>query len=296
MRTVVLEQRERTNGSSQAGIERLIEESESNIISPESQINTPIELRDRERAYVAELRNLIFPITKLPVELVAEIFHLTIRGDDRHVWDALGISQVCSYWRQIAHSTPRLWTGPMEVYIRQGRGSDGEQAYVDGLKTWLQRSAPLSVPITLLLGSGYYKNNNNRIPHGILSTAPRWRSLRLDVPDTTPLSFVRQLSEGQFDSLEELDLEPDYFTGFRPTTPISFVVPRLRKLRMNLWSNVLPIDILLPWAQLTVLTLISDFSNIALDILAQCTSLVQATVTTTVWTMSPPARQDILAL
>ncbi|KAJ6455381.1 hypothetical protein C8R45DRAFT_1082443 [Mycena sanguinolenta] len=297
MRTVVLEQRERTNGSSKAEIERLIEESESKlIISPESQISTPIELRDRDRAYVVALRSLISPVTKLPVELLAEIFHLTIRDDDRHVWDALGISQVCSYWRQIAHSTPRLWTGPMEVYLRQGRGSDGEQVYVDGLKTWLQRSAPLSVPITLLLGSGYYKNSNNRIPDGILSTAPRWRSLRLDVPDTTPLSFVRQLSEGQFDSLEELDLEPDYFTGFRPTTSISFIVPRLRKLRMNLWSNMLPIDILLPWAQLTVLTLSSDFPNITLDILAQCTSLVQATVTTTVPTRhsrsGTPARSE----
>ncbi|KAJ7251150.1 hypothetical protein B0H12DRAFT_994479, partial [Mycena haematopus] len=73
----------------------------------ESQINALVELRDRERACVAALRHLISPIHTLPVELLAQIFELAIR--DYIPKDLFRISQVCSHWRQVSHSTPRLW-------------------------------------------------------------------------------------------------------------------------------------------------------------------------------------------
>ncbi|KAJ7264904.1 hypothetical protein B0H12DRAFT_986153, partial [Mycena haematopus] len=76
------------------------------ITSLESQIRALVELRDRERACIAALRHLISPIHTLPVELLAEIFELAIGEDDEAVFR---ISQVCSDWRQVAHSTPRLW-------------------------------------------------------------------------------------------------------------------------------------------------------------------------------------------
>ncbi|KAF7354738.1 hypothetical protein MSAN_01387800 [Mycena sanguinolenta] len=74
------------------------------------------------------------------------------------------------------------------------------------------------------------------------------------------------------------------------------LLPRLRKLRIKMWSEVLRTDILVSWAQLTDPTLDSFHPNITLDILAQCTSLIQATVTTNGWALLPAARQDILAL
>ncbi|KAJ6512988.1 hypothetical protein C8R45DRAFT_1153646 [Mycena sanguinolenta] len=91
-RAIVLEERERTKESSKADIEQFIEESESRIISLESQISALVELRDRERACVAVLRYLIAPIHTLPVELLAEIFDLAIH-DDSHVKDTFRISQ-----------------------------------------------------------------------------------------------------------------------------------------------------------------------------------------------------------
>ncbi|KAF7354740.1 F-box domain-containing protein [Mycena sanguinolenta] len=289
MRAILLEQTERTRKSSKTDVERFIEESELKIASLESQIA-------RERACSAALRHLFSPIHTLPVELLAEIFDLAIPGEQRHVRDALRISQVCSYWRHVAHSTPRLWTRPMNIYIRQGRGGDGEQAYADGLKTWLQRSASLVVPVTLVLEYVYCdsESSNNHIRDGVLSTAPRWRSL--NVPRTTSLAFVQQLSEGRFDSLEELDLGLERFAGVVSTTSISFTVPRLRKLRINMWSKALRIDIFMPWAQLTDLTLDSYFPDITVDILAHCTSLIQANIRTTGWDVLPEPKQDLFAL
>ncbi|KAF8208206.1 hypothetical protein K438DRAFT_1472366, partial [Mycena galopus ATCC 62051] len=62
-----------------------------------------------EYAIVAVLRHLISPIHTLPVELLTEIFECAIH-DETHIEDVFRISQVCSDWRLVAHSTPRLWT------------------------------------------------------------------------------------------------------------------------------------------------------------------------------------------
>ncbi|KAJ7237472.1 hypothetical protein B0H12DRAFT_1327076 [Mycena haematopus] len=160
MRVVVLEQKERTRKSSKADVERFIEELDLKITSLESQISALVELCNRERACVAALRHLNSPIHTLPVELLAEIFELTIR-DSLHVKEVFRISQ-------------------------------------------------------------------------------------------------------------------------------------LRNLSIHFASNAL--SILVPWAQLTDLTLGAGFPNIALDVLGQCANLIKATVSTAGWDVLPEARQDIVVL
>ncbi|KAF8187008.1 hypothetical protein K438DRAFT_1495810, partial [Mycena galopus ATCC 62051] len=83
---------------------------------------------------------IISPIHTLPVELLAEIFKLAIDGHT-HIKDAFQISQVCSDWRQVAHSTPRLWTRRLRVDLR----SDYSEVYAEGLRAWLARSTPLPI-------------------------------------------------------------------------------------------------------------------------------------------------------
>ncbi|KAJ7355895.1 hypothetical protein DFH08DRAFT_630400, partial [Mycena albidolilacea] len=81
---------------------------ENEIDALASQTSTLAELRDRECAAGAALRFLIAPIRTIPVELLAEIFVLTIR-ESSHIQDAFAVSHVCCHWRQIANNTPRLW-------------------------------------------------------------------------------------------------------------------------------------------------------------------------------------------
>ncbi|KAJ6455361.1 hypothetical protein C8R45DRAFT_845896, partial [Mycena sanguinolenta] len=231
---------------------------------------------------------LFSPIHTLPVELLAEIFDLAIRNDDDE--------HVCSYWRQIAHSTPKLWTRPLEVDLRQYTGGGKAQVHLDGLKTWLLRSAPLAAPVSLVLE---HRNTSPSMLDEVLSTAPRWRSLRLYVWDLdyTPavLSFVIRLAEARLDNLEELDLGTrDLEEEETPTFPSLTTAHRLRKLRIHIGLDALPF--LMPWAQLTDLTLNSRFPNIALDILSQCTNLIRATVQTTGWAVLPEAKRDIFVL
>ncbi|KAJ7264905.1 hypothetical protein B0H12DRAFT_1217100 [Mycena haematopus] len=289
MRAILLEQKERISKSSKTDVERFIEESELKITSLESQISALVELRDRERACVDALRNLISPIHTLPVELLAEIFELAIGEDDEAVFR---ISQVCSDWRQVAHSTPRLWATDTVVYLRPSRSGEEEQVYMAGVKALLVRSAPLTIGASLVLEHG---RKDHCIPDEVLETAPRWCSLHLSYsPDYASPSFISQLTECKLESLEELSLGR-LNENVDPTALPSFTtVPRLRKLRIHLSSNALPI--FMPWVQLTDLNLRADLPNIALDVLGQCPNLIRAAVSTARWDVLPEARQDIVAL
>ncbi|KAJ6502052.1 hypothetical protein C8R45DRAFT_975189 [Mycena sanguinolenta] len=157
------------------------------------------------------------------------------------------------------------------------------------MKTWLLRSAPLSMTVSLRLSRGRH------IPDEILSTAARWRSCCL--PNKTSLSVVGQLVEARLENLERLDLGRVEFNGDDFTSFPSFTtatVPRLQKLGLDIRSDTLPL--LMPWIQLTDLTLRTHIPNIALDILAQCTNLIRAVVHTPGLAALTEARQGIIAL
>ncbi|KAJ6466210.1 hypothetical protein C8R45DRAFT_1172581 [Mycena sanguinolenta] len=260
--------------STKTEIERFIEEFESKIISLESEISALIKLRDSQRACVLALRYIASPIHTLPVELLAEIFDFAIE-DETHIEDAHGISQVCSDWRQVAHSTPRLWTRTLEVDLC-------EQADVaDGWKAWLARSAPMRIPMYFM---GDFENINPGILEEVLSVAPRWSSLRLDSTCRTPPSLVRQLAHCRLDSLEDLDL--GFIRETDPAQPPPFTVPRLRKLSIiNHTEDTL--QIVVPWVQLTELAFECNSPDTTLEILTQCLNLIAANITISRWYQSP---------
>ncbi|KAF7357501.1 hypothetical protein MSAN_01346400 [Mycena sanguinolenta] len=280
VRAILVEQTERTRQSSKADIERFIEESEQKITSLESQIRGLVELRDRERACVDVLRYIISPIRTLPVELLAEIFELAI-DDETHVEDTYRISQICSDWRNVAHAAPRLWTRRICVDI--GSRSDGRGSfYAAGLDAWLARSAPLPLPVSIKMGPG---DSDPRILEHVFRTAPRFRSLHwLEFP---LLSIISRLAECRLDSLEELKLGLTESDISRP--PALTTVPRLRKSNLIIRSD--EPHILVPWAQLTDLTLYCESPKFIRDVLAQCANLTSAFFVTSGWylgAITPP--------
>ncbi|KAF7357613.1 hypothetical protein MSAN_01357700 [Mycena sanguinolenta] len=285
VRAAVLEQTERTRRCSKADIERFITESELRIISLDSQIDALIELRDSQRACVLALRYIISPIRTLPVELLVEIFDLAIQ-DYTHIEDVHLISQVCSYWRSVAQSTPRLWTRCLAVDLQE------EKDVADGLNTWLARSAPLPLPIGLVLMT---QSINPDILEAVLKVAPRLGSMEIAAMHTIPSLLVRQVGKCRLDHLVELKLFGTIEDDDADPTPISFTaVPRLRKLTIRLGSTT-PQPIM-PWAQLTDLSLHSSSPDVTFGILSQCANLFKADVVMSGWLLLPPAEQSILGL
>ncbi|KAJ6451580.1 hypothetical protein C8R45DRAFT_760422, partial [Mycena sanguinolenta] len=84
------------------------------------------------------LKHIVSPIHSLPVELLAEIFYLALWRYP-NIKDMCRVSHVCSDWRQIAHSTPRLWARISSINLSQ-KGDVPES-----LTAFLARSAPLPV-------------------------------------------------------------------------------------------------------------------------------------------------------
>ncbi|KAF7361253.1 F-box domain-containing protein [Mycena sanguinolenta] len=314
MGTVLAQQTEKTRGISPSQIKQLIAESDSRVLSLENEIAALesrlaalVELRDGECATGAALRSLIAPIHTVPVELLAEIFELTIYNSDSHelpgqsslqlplhVRDAFRVSQVCRYWREIAIGTPRLWTRPITVNFHPKRDLEEEEMYVDGLQTWLARSAPRPVPITImgLINGSWSTQSGSRLTDALLSIASRWRSLWIY---PAPGGFVQRLAGCSLDSLEALTLSSVDGAGSRFGLPtmLSFInAPRLRKVTFDPTCGI-P----MPWAQLTDIDLQNDIPPEKLqDIFSQCRNVARASVRTTGWSTSPPARTDPLVL
>ncbi|KAF7365034.1 F-box domain-containing protein [Mycena venus] len=277
-RPVFLEQAAGIIGSSRTQIKPFLEKSKSKITHLESQIASLIQECGRERAVAIALRSLLAPIRTLPVELLVEIFLLTIRNGPEdpkslHFRDAFRLAHVCSTWRQVANGTPQLWTGPIEVAASRANWSDDD---IDGMEAWLVRSAPLSLPISLI---GFQENDDMpRIVDTLLEVSPRWRSCLLS--GSFPTSLLTRLAEHALESLEELDVQ--YTVGLKLDPSSNFsATPRLQRLKLN----AIP-DIRMPWAQLTELTLANNYifdRDISLLTLADCPHLRTASLTIFGW-------------
>ncbi|KAF7357422.1 F-box domain-containing protein [Mycena sanguinolenta] len=305
MHAILAQQTERTRGRSPTEIKQLIAESDfrvtsiqNEIAALESHIAALVERRDRQYAAGAALRFLVAPIRKLPVELLAEIFLLTVRESDEfnslYIRDAYRVSHVCRHWTQVANGTPRLWTGHIQVNFHRQRSFTGEEIYANGLRTWLERSVPLSIPLSItgLINSSWLTASGSRLTEELLRIAPRWRSLWMHSVDCT---FVQQLAGSMLDSLEELEMWCACHGSSHsdPTTLSSFTTaPRLRKVAFNTTCGI-PV----PWVQLTDITLNNQIScEIFLDIFSQCKNVVRASFGTTGWSVLPPAKSEMLAL
>ncbi|KIK54896.1 hypothetical protein GYMLUDRAFT_130580, partial [Collybiopsis luxurians FD-317 M1] len=75
--------------------------------------------RTQLKVYKASLKSLLSPIRRLPNELLYRIFGLTYSTNHLvsrdHQILALAISSVCTRWRQLALSSPDLWSS-MDIY------------------------------------------------------------------------------------------------------------------------------------------------------------------------------------
>ncbi|KAK7048004.1 F-box domain-containing protein [Favolaschia claudopus] len=301
IRDILREQTERTRLSSRAEIAQYIEDCVSKIASLESQIDALIALRDHERDTIQVLRHITSPIRSLPVELLSEIFDLTIR-DQTHIMikDTFRISQVCSDWRHVAHNTARLWTRPLQVSPWR-RSPKSERAYIAGLNTWLARSGTLPISLKLhvdLRTPSDYRSSTRTIRdcapsadspiwEEVFKTSCRWHSLDFYVESFYGWGFPAQscpcyrgLAQYSLDRLEVLKFAP----GDDDTVIIHFgPAPRLQTLSLVIEQQPHLPEIILPWIQITTLSLNFLYTTeyvlpIMMKIFGQCPNLTQASV------------------
>ncbi|KAF7986270.1 hypothetical protein HWV62_35190 [Athelia sp. TMB] len=201
--------------------------------------------RDLLEVFSSTYAPLVSVLRRLPREILADIF-LYLRPDEQS-FDSPDLrrtvmlpSHVCRRWREIALSTPELWTTVIfvitpEVDIKRK---------LDCAKAWITRGRQhfLSVSISCIM-----PKKSARVWRALLNilvpTCGRWKNAKI----STWTSELLYLKDG-IPNLESLDIrigenEIDVFE----------VAPNLRRLRVR--GELRPVEqmrqLKLPWAQLT---------------------------------------------
>lgn len=218
---------------------------------------------------------------RLPVELKVEIFGLCLDSHpDFSVKEApLLLSRICSSWRTLAHSTPRLWACFQVNVPDLSTDSTWTRNHIATMKLWLARSKsyPLTVRIT--------QNPVGRTPDSrsalflaaLIPHAHRWKSIDMCIPSSN-------------------------FKPLQDSPPSQFMALGAMTIGMRgKWSADIPLDVRalgIPWNQLVELNLYLDHRHLlTLDecwtILAQCHILSKCTLNADC-TFDLPGRQPTI--
>ncbi|KAF8992927.1 hypothetical protein BDQ17DRAFT_1413169 [Cyathus striatus] len=201
--------------------------------------------------YVDRQQSLLAPVRKLPVEILCHIFSLSSSSSPIDVFSPNTfvriVSQVCSYWRDVACSTPSLWS---TISVQNIPASIGEnprmlRLVASYIETCVRRSS--KSPLTLSFARDCHPRLLGAAQETIAHQATRWESI--SIPALLLSSILsRSLCGHRFSKLQCLEIDGTDYTG---TGEIDLTdAPYLSSLTL---CNVRrPTERLhLPWSQIT---------------------------------------------
>ncbi|KAF5337037.1 hypothetical protein D9611_002928 [Ephemerocybe angulata] len=225
------------------------------------------------------------PFDRLPVELHAEIFSHCLEPFP-HLGDAdkppMTIARVCSAWKTLVLSTPKLWAS-FEIDVQDCETlEDFPDALPDpmyelyavhllrSVQIWLERSRnhPLSVRLVHMPSTPVPGGLSAQLMAMFVAHARRWRAVEFVLPSTS-LDAVQTLFPEEFPALKQLKIHMKgqwNAGGGAGAVPFHFVRA----------ANI-------PWAQLTSLDLRLDAANLLnldeyLALLQDATNLVSCSI------------------
>ena len=214
--------------------------------------------RARYEAHTKKLRIAVAPHKYLPPEILAEVFLRCLPPDGR-----LGIlrrsprplpapwvlGHVCSRWRQIALGEKRLWDS---IYYE-----GNSRRHVVLLKEAFKHSGPSSLQLEAReSGDKLFKPFFREVVRPELR---RITSLFLAIEEMTFKEFLL-LPSGLLDGLECVKIHISPGVGYRSLPPATVFqkAHRLRRVTIPLFRCHSPLDLALPWDQLTYLALTTE--------------------------------------
>ncbi|KAJ7049963.1 hypothetical protein C8F01DRAFT_1181117 [Mycena amicta] len=231
-------------------IKALIAESSSQLPLLDAQIATVQKSLDtlyQKRSGIAKFleahKDLVSPIRRLPVDVIQEIFIACLPTQRNCVMSAseapVLLGRVCSFWRTLSLSTPRLWSSLhlVEPVFSPSKsiGALEERKFdqrIEVAKAWLGRSGQCPLSISFLSSSmlrGAFTDHPSSFSSGpfidaIMEFAPRWEDIYITAGN---------LAVERLEALQEAD------------------VPMLRSFRLS--YNALDSPHMHNWANLRLL-------------------------------------------
>jgi hypothetical protein len=263
-------------------IRRAVEEVESEVAQLEWETSRVQDILKKLESKHQELKRfqsdhlaLLTPARRLIPEILSEIFiqclpsfdSLCKRWSQTPINTPLCLGQICSGWRAVVFSTPKLWA----TFVVDHKSTDNHLLH-HHMEQWFSRSAgyPLSLAIDLY--------NHERQIDAITRVSDRWSNVIFSMSLRNARRFAdikSHLSQLQNLHLELCDVHP-------PNPPLDIFedAPCLRSLSINSIGISLPIlhtNLKLPWSQLKRLELKRWGQENSVRTLQNCTNLVDFT-------------------
>jgi len=255
------------------------------------------ELHHERRALSEEIeahRALISPIRQLPLDVLGEIFvHCLPEGRNAVMSSEeapILLGRICSAWRSIARSTPRLWASlhiptPMQIN-KTGQGpAQPDPTFISKMERrceaaweWISRSGESPISISVCTPTHVYfpplqTSNINTFEVAIAQILPsshRWKKVEIRATEDS-FTRLQQLAEDDVPLLESLVIASGSLTsawdpiasnpGGRWTEFSGLLSARkLRKLSLSYLKEDL-LSLPVRWSQLTHLNLDLDGSG-----------------------------------
>ncbi|KAJ6456423.1 hypothetical protein C8R45DRAFT_1082129 [Mycena sanguinolenta] len=260
-------------------------------------INKLGEERSRVAAYVDAHKALISPVRRLPLDIIQELFFACLPIHRNCVISAseapVLLGRICSSWRAISLSSPRLWSSlhvvePLPCLNTASYDLKAAQR-LEVTQTWLGRSGqcPLSISLqsapqfTPETGSPDLSPNSIQFIQTLVSFVSRWQHIHF----TTPFSLLLEVISYLHIDVPRLETVTLHHHGdqslLHPWGPFDI----LRGARISSFSFpagiFMPENLPLQWNQLTTLmvdgptwtTPLTMSSDTLLRVISGCTEL-----------------------
>ncbi|KAJ7685639.1 hypothetical protein DFH06DRAFT_1029448 [Mycena polygramma] len=202
----------------------------------------------------------------VPTEILAEIFFHCLPDDHDYVVPDVATAPlilcgICRRWREVAISTPRLWSSlriDFDLMLKR-------RVYETGFyKMWLSRAGGTPLSLFLQNEGDVSVGLVDSLLKGIVGLSRQWRQIEVDMGDALA-NFISP-AENKFPLLERLDIMA-VFTDLS----ISFCeAPKLREVTICRHSQGLK----LPWHQLTKISCCEVPVSSCLQILRDSSNLL----------------------
>ncbi|KAJ7062346.1 hypothetical protein C8F01DRAFT_128306 [Mycena amicta] len=184
--------------------------------------------RNRIGEFVDAHKALISPMRRIPIDVLQEIFVACLATERNCIMSAseapILLGRICSSWRAISMSTPRLWASvhivepsppPSNASVYVTRARDARLAQrLESAKSWLARSGKCPLSISLLLESHGQEYTSSEIESWptysflqvMISHLSQWRRIELRVPNRL-VEALRKLTGKDVPLLQSLNLD-----------------------------------------------------------------------------------------